>query len=100
MIPINDIFDFLILAGLLTLAVLAAVARRRIFRSNERVKISPSDWLVLSDSSPSLGGVTPRRYQPPLSQHLRAAEAIFGTSCASRAGSTADESSTKVTKHK
>jgi hypothetical protein len=48
MIPINDIFDFLIMAGVLTLAVLAAVARRRIFRSNERVKIRPSDWLVLS----------------------------------------------------
>ena len=27
MIPINDIFDFLIVAGVLTLAVLAAVAR-------------------------------------------------------------------------
>jgi hypothetical protein len=67
MIPINDIFDFLIMAGVLTLAVLAAVARRRIFRSNERVKIRPSDWLVLSDSPPSLHGVTPRRNQPPLS---------------------------------
>jgi hypothetical protein len=48
MIPINDIFDFLIMAGVLTLAVLAAVARRRIFRSSERVKNRPSDWLVLS----------------------------------------------------
>jgi hypothetical protein len=42
MIPINDIFDFVIIAGVLTLAVLVAVARRRIFRSNERVKIRPS----------------------------------------------------------
>jgi hypothetical protein len=67
MIPINDIFDFLIMAGMLTLAVLAAVARRRIFRSNERVKIRPSDWLVLSDSSPSLCGVAPTRHQSPLS---------------------------------
>ena len=67
MIPINDIFDFVIMAGLLTLAVLAAVARRRIFRANERVKIRPSDWLVLSDSPPSLGAVAPRRYEPPLS---------------------------------
>jgi hypothetical protein len=54
MIPINDIFDFLIMAGVLTLAVLAAVARRRIFRSNERVKIRPSDWLVLSAPAESV----------------------------------------------
>lgn len=52
MIPINDIFDFLIVAGVLNLAVLAAVARRRIFLSNERVKIRPSDCFVLSDSRP------------------------------------------------
>jgi hypothetical protein len=53
MIPINDIFDFVIIAGVLTLAVLVAVARRRIFRSNERVKIRPSGCFVLSDSPPN-----------------------------------------------
>lgn len=67
MIPINDIFDFLILAGVLILAVVAAVTRRRIFRYSERVKIRPSGCLVLSGSPPSLGGVAPRRYQTPLS---------------------------------
>jgi nitrate reductase gamma subunit len=56
MIPINDIFDFLIVAGVLTLAVLAAVARRRIFRSNERARIYASDWLVTPDSPPTLRG--------------------------------------------
>ena len=59
MIPINDIFDFLIVAGVLTLAVLAAVARTRIFRSDEGVKIRPSDWLLFSDSPPSLREVAP-----------------------------------------
>jgi hypothetical protein len=60
MIPINDILDFLIVAGVLTLAVLAAVARTGIFRSNKRVKIRPSDWLVFSDSPPSLREMAPR----------------------------------------
>ena len=99
MIPINDIFDFLIMAGMLTLAVLAAVARRRIFRSNERVKIRPSDWLVLSDSSPSLCGVAPTRYQSPLSNIGALREPSLAR--ASRAGSTGDERvPTKVTKQK
>ena len=65
MIPIKDIFDFLVLAGVLTLAVLAALSGRRIFASNERVTIRPSHWLALLDSPRRVSGRAQRRYQPP-----------------------------------
>ena len=97
MIPINDIFDFVIMAGLLTLAVLAAVARRRIFRANERVKIRPSDWLVLSDSPPNLRGSDSKAIPTAI---IHAAQAVFGTSCARRAVQRQMRVPTKVTKQK
>jgi len=54
MIPINDIFDLLVMVGVLTLAVVAAVARRGIFRRTERVKIRLSDCFAPSDSPPNI----------------------------------------------
>jgi hypothetical protein len=49
----HDILDLVAVTGLLALAALALVARRRIFRATDRIKIRAAAWSLLSDSAPN-----------------------------------------------